>query len=398
MTPAPRTLPASPLAAPGTRRLGLVVNPVAGIGGPAGLKGSDGADVQAQAVARGATPRATARAVAALRTVVRIFPGVEVFTAGGVLGADAAAQAGLPGRVVATGPVHGTAADTVRAARELSAAGVDLLLFAGGDGTARDIHDAVGEGIAVLGIPAGVKMYSACFAVSPVVAGTLAADWLAGRVDSASSADVLDIDEEAIRTGQAEPRLYGTVRIPRVQGRTQARKTAAPASAAAAVRRAAAGASILLRPGTRYLLGPGGTMRALAELIGVPKTPLGFDVVEDGHVLHADADESALLAAAAGGPCQAVVTVIGGQGFILGRGNQQLSARVLRALGKDALMVVATDDKLTELGGRPLLVDSGDPALDHALSGYTRVVTGPGTSTLYPVRAPEHHSIDTDGT
>ncbi|BDZ54700.1 hypothetical protein GCM10025870_17730 [Agromyces marinus] len=202
--------------------------------------------------------------------------------------------------------------------------------------------------------------------------------------------EVLDVDESQLRRARVEPRLYGTLRVPYRAGRTQARKAATPADERAAVRLAARGAAARLRPGIRYLLGPGGTMAELARELGVPKTPLGVDVVLDGRVVAAAASERDLLEQVAQGPSQAVVSIIGGQGFLLGRGNQQLSARVIDALGDEPVMVVAPEQKLIDLGGRPLLVDTGDPVVDTRLAGFARVVTGPGTTSIYPVHAPEN--------
>jgi predicted polyphosphate/ATP-dependent NAD kinase len=145
-----------------------------------------------------------------------------------------------------------------------------------------------------------------------------------------------------------------------------------------------------MQPDVSYLLGPGGTTAQISRALGLPCTPLGVDVVRDGRLLRADASEEQLKEIVSAGPARAVVTVIGGQGFLLGRGNQQLSAAVLTALGPDPLLVVATEDKLTSLHGRPLLVDTGDRALDARLAGHTRVVTGPYTTSLYPVQAPEN--------
>lgn len=405
--------------------LALVVNPVAGVGGPAGLAGSDGADVQVEAAARGSHPRAAERARLALEVVASTADASRqpVLTAAGAMGEHAVRAAGLEPRVVYT-PAGGTTdpADTTAAVRALVDAGATLVLFAGGDGTARDVAAGLHEspvvstspghadpprprdGVAAedaddssrpaaLGIPAGVKMYSPVFAVSPRAAGALAAAWAAASASGGAlpvqEREVLDIDEAAMRRARVEPRLYATMPVPYRAGRTQSRKAATPASEHAAVAAAARGAARAMRPGVRYLLGPGGTMAELARALGVAKTPLGVDVVLDGRVVRAGASEHDLVDEISRGPAQAVVSVIGGQGFLLGRGNQQLSARVLRLLDDDPIMVVAPEQKLIDLGGRPLLVDTGDPRVDARLTGFARVVTGPGASSFYPVHAPE---------
>lgn len=383
--------------------LGLVVNPVAGVGGPAGLAGSDGVDVQGRAAALGAVSHGTERAATALGVVARRSPHAVVLTAAGSMGETAVQSAGLVARVVATPAMPSTAADTVAATKALARAGATLILFAGGDGTARDVASALsslGEAhgvgsaaagpapVAALGIPTGVKMYSAVFAVSPRVAGATAADWLDGAVP-VRDGEVLDVDEEQMRQARVHPRLYGMMPVASRAGRTQARKAPSPAGEHAAVVRAARAAVSAMRPGVRYLLGPGSTMAELARQLGVPKTPLGVDVVLDGRLLRAAASEADLLEEAGRGPAQAVVTVIGGQGFVLGRGNQQLSAAVLARMGSDPLMIVAPEQKLVDLHGRPLFVDTGDPAVDARLAGFVRVVTGSGTVSLYRLVAPD---------
>lgn len=376
--------------------LGLVVNPVAGVGGPAGLGGSDGVAVQASAAERGARPRAGERARLALELVREAIDGpLEVLTVAGPMGEDAVLAAGLVPRIVMRPGATTSPADTVSAVRALTDAGAELVLFAGGDGTARDVATALdarrdegGARVAALGIPAGVKMYSPVFAVSPRAAGALAAAWLDGGLPI-EEREVLDLDEDELRRGRVEPRLHAAMLVPVRPGRTQARKAATPVSEAAAVAAAVDGALRLLQPGVRYLLGPGGTTAELARRLGLPKTRLGVDVVLDGRLLRAAASEAELVEEIAAGPARAVVSIIGGQGFLLGRGNQQLSARVLRALGEEPLLVVAPEQKLVELHGRPLLVDTGDPGVDRGLAGFVRVVTGPGTSSIYPVNAPD---------
>ena len=232
-------------------------------------------------------------------------------------------------------------------------------------------------------------MYSPVFAVSPRAAGAIAADWIDLGGLPTDEREVLDIDEAAMRRARVDPTLYGMLRVPYRSGRTQARKAPTPVTEAAAVEAAARGAVARMLPGVRYLLGPGGTTAEIARQLGVEGSPLGVDVVLDGTVVVCGASEQELLAAIDQGPAQAVVTVIGGQGFLLGRGNQQLSAAVLRALGDDPLLVVAPEQKLIDLHGRPLLVDTGDPELDARLAGHVRIVTGAGTSSLYAVSAPE---------
>ncbi|MFF2274730.1 ATP-NAD kinase family protein [Agromyces sp. NPDC058126] len=416
--------------------LALVVNPVAGVGGPAGLAGSDGADVQVEAAVRGSHPRAAERARLALEVVATTADDTRqpVLTAAGPMGEDAVRAAGLEPHVVyrpgGDGPrasaSETTAADTTAAVRALVAAGATLVLFAGGDGTARDVAAGLGATppvpsvgtpvrraaepatppgvsaagaderhgvVAALGIPAGVKMYSPAFAVSPRAAGALAAAWVEasgpGGALPVQEREVLDIDEAAMRRARVEPRLYGTMPVPYRAGRTQSRKAATPASEHAAVVAAARGAARAMRPGVRYLLGPGGTMAELARELGVAKTPLGVDVVLDGRLVLAGASERDLVDEISRGPAKAVVSVIGGQGFLLGRGNQQLSPRVLRLLDDDPLVVVAPEQKLIDLGGRPLLVDTGDPRVDARLAGFARVITGSGASSFYPVHAPD---------
>jgi predicted polyphosphate/ATP-dependent NAD kinase len=380
--------------------LGLIVNPVAGVGGAAGLKGSDGVDVQAIAMQRGGSRRAAERVAATLAVVAAAHPDVEIVTVTGEMGEDAVRAAGLRPRVVSepVDPLVTTSADTVAGATAVVSAGADLLLFVGGDGTARDVCSGMPDeetgtsAVAALGVPAGVKMYSACFAVSPVAAGLLAARWLSEQSMPLRESEVLDVVEAQLRDGRVEPRLFGYLSVPFVEGRTQSRKAPTPRSQAEAAQSAAQGVVTQLEQGVHYLLGPGSTVGEVARTLGLTKTPLGVDVLLDGEIVRTDVSERDLLALLPGTRAKAVVTVIGGQGFLLGRGNQQLSARVVRALGDDPLIVVATEQKLIDLRSRPLLVDTGDVELDSQLAGFIRVTTGANAVSVYPVEAPENES------
>jgi predicted polyphosphate/ATP-dependent NAD kinase len=240
--------------------------------------------------------------------------------------------------------------------------------------------------VPVVGIPAGVKMHSACFGTTPRRAGELAAAFAAGRVARLATAEVMDVDEADLRAGTISPRLHGFLRVPEAPGHLQGGKARSGPSEAAAQAAVAAHVVQRLLGDRRALIGPGTTTRAVMDALGLEKSVLGVDVVEGGRLVAADADEERLAALAEGGAL-VVVTPVGGQGFVLGRGNQQLSPRVLRAAGIERLVVVATEAKLAALGGRPLYVDTGDAELDAALAGYRRVVTGFGHETVYRIAA-----------
>jgi predicted polyphosphate/ATP-dependent NAD kinase len=268
-----------------------------------------------------------------------------------------------------------TAEDTQRGARVMQQEGVDLLLFAGGDGTARDVYEAVGLEQAVLGIPAGVKIHSAVYATTPRAAGDLAREFLEGRVTRLIEAEVMDVDEESFRQGRLAARLYGYLRIPQHRSLVQSGKVAS-ASEESALASIAHDVIESMEEGWLYILGPGTTTRAIAQALGLPKTLLGVDVVLDGELAAEDANETTLLALLEGRQAKVVVTPIGGQGALLGRGNQQISPQVLKQVGQENLMVVSTRQKLYALGREPLWVDTGDPEVDAMLSGYVRVITG----------------------
>lgn len=376
---------------PGILRIGLIVNPVAGVGGRVGLKGSDGEEVVRRALALGAVPEAGPRTVRTLRRLGAESPrgSFELLAAPGPMGGEAASAADLPCRTVGTlDSSVTTPEDTRRIARAMiEREQVDLMLFAGGDGTAGDILAAVGSSIPVIGIPAGVKIQSAAFAVSPEAAGRIAAVIARGERTRSADAEVLDLDEEAYREGRIAPRLIGYLRVPQEPRLVQARKAPTPAGEAAAIEAIAADIVERMERGRAYILGPGTTIHAIAHRLGVPKTLVGVDVVRDGTLVAGDAAEDGLMEIAAREPTSIVVTPIGGQGFIFGRGNQQIGPRVLRAVGREHVIAVATPWKLASLGGRPLRVDTGDPDVDAWLTGHLHLTTGYGERAICRVEA-----------
>ncbi len=368
------------------KRLGLIVNPIAGIGGRVGLHGSDGAEIQRAALALDARPRSAERAAQALDVLAPLAGQFALFTAPGEMGALVASRCGFVPRVVGALPGGPTAAeDTIRIAREMLAIPVDLLLFAGGDGTARDIFTAVGTQIPVLGIPAGVKIHSAAFATHPRVAGELAADFLQGRSVRWQEAEVIDLDEEIYRRGSICTQLYGFLRVVYSANRLQGKKVPTLDRESVRAEAIAADVTMAMQPDWLYIVGPGTTTRAIARRLGFPKTLIGVDVYRLAGPVALDARESQLLALLEDRPAKIIVTPIGGQGFLFGRGNQPISPRVLQKVGPGNLIVVSLAEKLNALRGKPLLVDTGDPAVDAQLAGYHAVIVGYRQKVFYRV-------------
>lgn len=368
-------------------RLGLVVNPWAGIGGPAGLRGSDG--VREQALARGSVPRAGDRAVEFLRALADVRASTTLLTWGGDMGEAVARLAGWVPTVAGVAAQHPSEpADTRAAAARLAAAGVDLLVFVGGDGTARDVCAAVGRDVPALGVPAGVKMYSGVFAVAPVAAADIVRRLVQGRPTAVVDAEVRDIDEDAFRHDRVASRHFGELRVPGVGDLVQHIKCGPPGDESVDRAEIAAFLAEVLPRQALWLVGTGSTPKALLDALGLPASLLGIDAVLDGRLVAADLDAAAAQALLAQhAERRLVVTATGGQGFLLGRGNQQLSPAVLRGVGRGGLVIVATPAKLAALAGRPLLVDTGDPALDRELAGLHEVVTGYERRVLYRVAA-----------
>ena len=368
--------------------LGLIVNPIAGMGGSVGLKGTDTAAILCEARARGAEPQAARRVAVVLDALAAARPTLELLAAPGAMGERIALEAGLTPTVAGASAEGETgAADTRAAALAMAAAGVRLILFAGGDGTARDMAAALGERVPVIGVPAGVKMHSAVYATSPRAAADLALRAL-GRAIEARPREVMDIDEEAFRAGAVSARLYDYMPVPYEPDLTQNVKVGGVSGDRETLAGIAAEIAGRMEAGRLYILGPGTTTRAVTQALGLPKTLLGVDLVRDGALVAADASEDDILRALAESrPGAIVVTPIGGQGHFLGRGNQQIGARVVRAVGLDRLLVAATPEKLASLGGGTLHVDTGDPALDSALAGWRRVITGFGNEAVCRVAA-----------
>ena len=370
------------------KKLGLIVNPVAGMGGRVGLKGTDGQETLDRARELGAVSTSPSRAVEALKRLTTLKDSIQIVTYPHEMGEDEAMEAGFEPTVIGEiSPGKTSSEDTRAAASDMLGLSVDLILFTGGDGTARDIYAAVDGDVPVLGIPAGVKIQSGVFAINPARAGDIASGYMQGGLTTLQELEVMDIDEDAYRDNRLSARLYGYLRVPYEEALVQGSKEATGGSEEISLDAIASEVVEGMEEDTLYVIGPGTTTRPIAEELGLEKTLLGVDIVENGGLLASDVNEETLLGLIEGRRAKIIVTVIGGQGFIFGRGNQQISPEVIRRVGAENLIIVASPGKLATLKGRTLLVDTGDPEVDEMLSGYRKVVIGYARRSVYKVRA-----------
>jgi predicted polyphosphate/ATP-dependent NAD kinase len=355
-------------------RIGLIVNPIAGMGGRVGLKGTDGEEILREAREMGAEPRSPKRAIETLEGLHGVKKNIHWLTWSEEMGEkildDLDFDYSVIGEVVGN---RSTADDTKRAAKEMERREVELILFVGGDGTASDVVEAVDMRVPIIGVPAGVKMFSAVFASTPRAASHLVLRFLEGGVELVER-EVMDIDEDAYRLGRLSASLKGYARVPYISEIVLNGKSAVSIVDENIMKEAIATRVVEeMRPGATYFLGPGSTVAKVAELLGVKKTILGIDVIKDGEHVLRDANEKELLNVV-GDDTWIVLSPLGGQGSILGRGNQPLSPRVLHRVSFDRIIIIATTVKLAEL--KAITVDTGDPKLDEELRGFRRVKVG----------------------
>ena len=358
--------------------IGFVVNPIAGIGGAVGLKGSDGEEVQQQAARQGGQPRGESRARRVLEAAREIRDSARWLAWGGAMGAELLESLAIDCRVLGQPRTPSTAADTRHAVRAMADAGADLLLFCGGDDTARDLLDAVADRLPVVGVPAGVKMHSGVFATTPEVAGEILVRLISGGLVRSARADVRDLDLVAARDGHVRTRFFGELAVPELGGFLQHTKESGRENESLALNEIVADTVERIQQSSAavsYVLGPGSTVAAVKAALGMQPTLLGIDVFRGGRQVGVDVD-ARWLQTNVQNPYGLIVSFTRRQGFLLGRGNQQLTAAFLSELDRTRMLVLATRSKLLSLEGRPLLVDTDDPKLDRELSGLVEITTG----------------------
>jgi len=371
-------------------KLGFLINPYAGIGGAVALKGSDGAAIVEQALSRGASPQAQQRATTAMQKLSDedgFLHQLTIYTAANDMGENVLRALNLPCDVLYQSDEQSSATDTKNLIRLFVKQQVDLIAFAGGDGTARDVLDVLsGEleaDIPVVGIPAGVKIHSAVYAVTPSHAGELIQLLLSGEPMSLHETQVMDLDEAAFREGHVDAKCYGYLSVPVDDTRMQLIKQGGLNYHDITVQDIASDIIETMETDVFYLIGSGSTTAGIMEQLSLPNTLLGIDIVLNQALLVSDADEQTILKTIGNQPAKIVLTTIGGQGHVFGRGNQQLSARVIRQVGRENIIIIATNEKLRSLEKRPMISDTGDVDLDAQLAGLYQVITGYQQKTLY---------------
>jgi len=361
--------------------VGLVINPLAGTGGPLAQKGSDNLYLGDYLAADMLSLNSLKRVADFCSALGAVAKDIAWLAPNGVMGAAVLHHLGITFQSadteVATIP---SAADTQALVAEYCKKNVDLIVFAGGDGTAADVAQVIthcNPAQLVLGIPAGVKIQSGVFAINPVAASQLVIALVQGALLHAESAQVRDLDEVVLRLGQVKSRYLGSMLVPYDGRFIQSIKQGGLVAEELIISDIAAYLKELIPEEATLVFGPGKTMADLQEALGLPHTLLGFDVFANNCCLALDADVQQLssLLSSTVDPW-VFLTVIGGQGHIIGRGNQQLSADILKTIGRKAIHPVATKEKLASVGRGRLLIDSGDRALDEQWQGLIPVICG----------------------
>ena len=356
------------------KTVGLIVNPIAGMGGAVGLKGTDGKAILEKAIILGAEPIAPVRAESFLSELKPFRRKIRFIVGAGKMGEDEARNCGFASTVLGKSKNETSAEDTIEVTRRIRDVGVDLLVFCGGDGTARDILNVVDTDLPVLGIPTGVKMHSAVFAVGSRAATRIAMKFLWAELPL-REAEVMDVDEEAFREGRVSAKLYGYVLTPYEPSLIQGVKMASPMTKSEIRNQAAIAIYVIenMKTDVVYVIGPGTTTRTIGDLLDSKKTLLGVDLFYNKKLIGKDVNEKQILEKIKGKTAKIIITPIGGQGFIFGRGNQQISPKVIQHVGRDNIIIIATEGKLRDL--KSLKVDTADPSLDDTLRGYIKVIS-----------------------
>lgn len=356
------------------KNIGLIVNPIAGMGGSVGLKGTDG-DILQKALKLGAKPISPLRIIEVL-THIKHKEMILMLVAPGNMGADLIKGMGIEFEIIGKIGEITSAEDTKRIAKQMLKKGIDLLIFCGGDGTARDIYDAIGLEKPVVAVPGGVKMYSSVFSFNPRAAAQIIDGFLEDFIQT-EDREILDIDEKLVRNDVLKSTLYGYLKVINFRNLIQAGKNGSKLGRTIEENKQDIAQYVIedMKKDTLYLLGPGTTVKTITDNLGLPKTLLGIEAINNRKIIGKDLNEKRILELLGKfEEAEIIISPIGGQGFIFGRGNKQFTPEVIKKIGKKNIRIISTADKMRNL--RCLRVDTGDSDFDAELKGLVKVIIG----------------------
>jgi predicted polyphosphate/ATP-dependent NAD kinase len=347
------------------KKIGFIINPVAGMGGRVGLKGTD--RKLEEALKMGAKPVSFEKAKKTMECLKDYKNKMKIFTCSGEMGEKCLKD--FDYEIVYFPKKETTAEDTKKACRKFLEKNVDIIVFCGGDGTARDVYGVVKRDVPIIGIPSGVKMHSAVFGLNPRIAGEIVIEFLENEMRF-MDAEIMDTDEEKYRRNILDVKLFGYARIPYKPKFVQTSKSLFQSYDEEETKEDIARYVIEnMEKDVLYVLGAGTTIKKIADLLNVKKTLLGVDAVKNSRIVVKDVNEKQLLEIIKNEKnVKIIVSPIGAQGFVFGRGNQQISPGVIKKIGVDNIIIVAGKQKM--LNTPNLLVDTGDEILDKKLIGY----------------------------
>lgn len=367
------------------KTIGLIINPVAGMGGKVGLKGTDDKEILEMAIKLGAAREAPGKAMKALEKLISIKDELLILTSTSDMGENQCKSLGFNYEIVHRTKETTDSMDTIKAAKIMEERDVSLIIFVGGDGTARDVYKAIGNKVVALGIPAGVKIHSPVYGNTPELAGELALMYLNGEDLLIREEEVVDLDENAFRDNRIITELYGYLKVPYKKELLQNKKAGTPLGEEASQGAVALDIIDNMKDGIYYIIGSGTNTRAIMEGLNLTSTLLGVDIIKDKNLVKLDCNEEDILNILGDDFGKLIIAPTGGQGYLLGRGNQQISPKVLEKITKENIIIISPNSKLIELRGRPLLVYTGDENMDKKLIGYYRVKVGYGMDIMYRV-------------
>lgn len=367
--------------------IGLLINPISGMGGSVGLKGTDGLDILNKAIELGAKPLAPTKAYEALIELKEMSKDIFFYTGADKLGEGIVKELNYNYEVLYKSKLVNnftTEEDSEKLINELQKKKIDLLIFAGGDGTARLVSKMIGTSIPCIGLPTGVKIHSPVFALTPTSGGKLALDYLKSKIPLRNT-EVVDLNEDLYRKGVVVTDLYGYLNTPFKEQYLQNKKSPTPLTKEESLYAIALDIVDNMKENVNYLIGAGSTTSYIMKELGLQNSLLGVDIVRNKQLVASDCNENKILKEIKNYNNKLIITPTGGQGFLFGRGNQQISYKVLDYIGKENIIIISDIEKIIALKGRPLIVYTGKNEVDNYLSGYYRVKTGYKIEMMYRV-------------